>query len=664
MAEHASGTFYITTPIYYVNAQPHIGHAYTTIAADALARFHRLLGENVLFLTGTDEHGQKNLEAAKAAGVSPQEHVNSKAAEFRTLFERMHCRFDRFIRTTEEEHIRVVQEVFVRLREREDIYKGQYEGWYCMPCETYFLEKDLDQGKCPDCRRPVQRAQTEAYFFRTSAYGERLLRAIETQPKLIAPESRRNEVVAFIQQGLHDACISRTASPWDIPVPGDPAQTVYVWFDALVNYLTAAGYTQDEAKFAQWWPPQVQVMAKDILVRFHGTIWLAMLMALGLPLPERIFAHGWWLSADETRGEDARDRKIAKSAGDLVNPYEIAQQIAEVSGATTDVSVDALRYFLLREVTFGLDGVYKIEAVMQRFNDDLANDLGNLLNRTLPLVERFVGGVIPPPGPSAGALATEIGSAATKAYQALMEVDFSSCLAAIWQLLSAANRFIDERAPWDLHKAGKTAELQATLYDLLDCLRVVGIMVSPFMPVVAEEIWSQLGLSGLSSARWDDCVAGRLLAGGSIARSRPIFPRIDLRRASIQFQSPREKMKQERPASVQEGATATTEISIEEFARMDLRVGEIVAAQPIPGKDRLLELMVSLGTETRTVVAGIAQQFAPAVLLGKRVVLVANLKRAKIGGVESHGMILAAGEQEPLALVTLDGDCPLGTKVR
>ena len=661
------GRFYITTPIYYVNAQPHIGHAYTTVAADALARFHRLLGEEVLYVTGTDEHGQKNVEAARQAGVTPQEHVDAKAAAFRRLFEQMHCSFDRFIRTTEAEHTRVVQDVFARLRDSGDIYKGQYEGWYCVPCETHFLEKDLVDGKCPDCKREVRRAQTEAYFFRTSAYAERLLRAIEDNPNLIGPESRRNEVVSFVSQGLQDACISRKASEWDIPVPGDPEQTIYVWLDALVNYLTAAGYLQDEAQTAKWWPPDVQLLAKDILVRFHGTIWPAMLMALDLPLPARIFAHGFWLSADESRGDDVRDRKISKSKGDLVSPYETAAQLVDVSGCKIDVAIDAVRYFYLREMSFGLDGVFKLEAVMQRFNDDLANDLGNLLNRTLPLVERFTEGAIPTPGPGAGGLAEEIRAAAAGAREALVRLDLNAALAATWQLVGAGNRFVDERAPWDLHKAGKAAELDATLYDLLDCLRVVGILISPFMPTVAQEIWAQLGMGDYADrATWDDCVAGRLAPGGTIARSQPIFPRIDLRRAAARLESRREQepVREKAGGKPMADEAMPVEASIGDFARLDLRVAEITAAERVEGKDRLLKLTVSLGDETRTVAAGIAQQFPPETLVGKRVVLVANLKATKIGGVLSHGMILAAGEKVPLAIVTLDRDCPLGIKVR
>lgn len=654
------GKFYITTPIYYANAQPHVGHAYTTIAADVLARFHRLLGENVLFLTGTDEHGQKNLEAARELGITPQQLVDGKSAAYRELFQQMHCRFDRFIRTSEDEHVRAVQHAFDALRTTSDIYLGEYEGWYCVPCETYLLGKELLDGNCPDCKRPVSREKTEAYFFRTSKYAEALVQALEERPELIGPESRRNEVLAFVKQGLQDQCISRKVSDWDIPVPGDPDQAIYVWFDALVNYLTAAGYPGDSERMAERWPPDVQLMAKDILVRFHGTIWPGMLMALGLELPKRIVAHGWWLSEDEGRGDGAAERKLSKSRGDVVNPYETAQQIAGVSGARVNVAVDAVRYFLMREITFGLDGAFRVDSVMQRFNDDLANDLGNLLNRTLPLVERFTDGLIPEPGPAAGGLAEAIDQAREGAAGALHEVDFSGALTAIWQLVAAANRYIDERAPWDLHKAGKTVELEATLYDMLDTLRVVAIMVAPFMPTVAQEIWEQLGLSDLeTTASWSLCVVGRLPSGGKIRRGKPIFPRIDMRRTKAKLES------QQRRGTRSEPTTKKSDtVSIDEFAKMDLRVGKITAARKVPGKDRLLELEVSLAEETRTVAAGIAQEFPPEGLVGMQVVLVANLKPAKIGGIQSHGMILAAGEEKPLALVTLDRDCPPGTKVR
>lgn len=660
MSQEKAGRFYITTPIYYVNAPPHIGHAYTTIAADALARFHHLLGEDIFYLTGTDEHGQKNLEAARQAGITCQEHVDGISAQFRELFEQMHCRFDRFIRTTDEDHVRVVQRVFDRLRSTGDIYKGEYEGWYCVPCETFFLERDLDEGNCPDCKRPVAKTRTDAYFFRTSAYADAILKLLDDRPDFIQPESRRNEVIAFVEQGLQDACISRKASEWDIPVPGDPDQTIYVWFDALINYLTAAGFPEDEEKMRAWWPPDVQLVGKEILVRFHGTIWPAMLMALGLQLPGTIFTHGYLLSPDRKRGEDVFARKIAKRHGDLVNPFDVAKRVADVSGCKTAIAVDAVRYFLLREITFGLDGVFKVESVMQRFNDDLANDLGNLLNRTLPLVERFADGEVPEPGPAAGGLADEIAATAPQVERGMAALDFSSVLGAIWQLLAAANRYVDERAPWDLHKAGKRVELDAALYDMLDCLRVAAIMVSPFMPAVAEEILAQLGVSSPGDAlRWNQCVAGRLPARGKIRRGKPIFPRIDMRRTKARLES-----QSGGDESAEPEASQAETISIEEFARMDLRVGRIESAHTVPGKDRLLELEINLGDGTRTVAAGIAQEFPPDALIGKYVVLVANLQPAKIGGIRSHGMILAAGENKPLALVTLDRECPLGTKVR
>ncbi|HJN14327.1 MAG TPA: methionine--tRNA ligase, partial [Armatimonadota bacterium] len=623
-------------PIYYVTAAPHIGHAYTTIAADACARFQRLMGKDVFFVTGTDEHGGKNLEAARAAGISAQEHVDQQAAVYKRVFEESHCEFDRFIRTTEPEHVDLVQRIFQKLKDQGDIYKGEYEGWYCVPCETYLLDKDLQEGNCPDCKREVTRTTTESYFFRTSKYADRILKALEEKPDFIGPEGRKNEVASFIKRGLQDACISRKASEWDIPVKDDPDQTIYVWFDALVNYLTAAGYDPDDDATNEWWPASVQVMAKDILVRFHATIWPAMLMALDLPLPEVIFAHGWWLSPDESRGDDAAERKISKSRGDLVSPVEIAKDLAEISGARLDIAMDAVRYFVLSEVTFGLDGVFSIDAVMRRFNDDLANDLGNLLNRTLPLVERFVDGKVPDPGDGAGAAGDPIAKARDGAAAAMDKLDFSGALTSIWGLISFGNRYVDEKAPWDLHKEGKTAERDAVLYDLLDCLHAVALLVQPFMPMVAKEILAQLGLSDADGhTTWDSVAGGALAVGGEIKRDKPIFPRIDMKRPDAQAEAqPKPK---DKPKKAKKSEPETSEITFDDFMKLDFRVAEIIAAKNVEGKDRLLELPVSLGDETRTIAAGIAEQYPPETLVGKRVVLVANLKPAKIGGVESHG---------------------------
>jgi len=642
-------SFYITTPIYYVNDRPHIGHSYTTIAADVHARYHKLQGAPVLFATGTDEHGQKVARSAQVQGVEPQEFVDDVVGFFEQMWHRLHINYDRFIRTTDSHHIATVQHVFSQLRESDDIYLGEYKGWYCVPCETYLTEAELVDGCCPECGREVEQITEQAYFFRTSAYADRLLEHIESHPQFLQPKSRRNEVLSFIKEGLRDACVSRSRMEWDIPVPGDQSQSIYVWFDALINYLSQVGYPDELDEFNKWWPPQMQLLGKDILTRFHATLWLAMLMALNLPLPEVLFAHGWWIT-------DTGD-KMSKSKGNVLDPYEVSQELAEISGATTAVAVDSLRYFLLREVTFGLDGSFSWRALLSRFNADLANDLGNLLNRTLPLVERYLNGVVPEPGPGAGELGEEIQRIRTHIEQEMVQSNFSAVLAAIWELLAAANKFIDTREPWTLYKESKQVELEAVLYDVLDCIRVIAIMIEPFMPKASDEIWQQLGLQSARVEKcWEDCCALKLPSGIMVAPGRPIFPRVDIKRAMDQLQAEREE-EQEPPAA--------KTISIDEFKQVELCVGTIVEAYRIPGADKLLRLMVDVGeSEPRQIVAGIAQQFNPRELLEVQVVVVANLESATIHGVESHGMILAAGADEPEALVVTDSKCQPGTIIR
>lgn len=643
--------FYVTTPIYYVTAKPHIGTTYTTVAADAVARYQRMRGREVLFLTGSDEHAQKVVRAAQAAGLDARAFTDRVVTSYLDAWDRMKISYDRFIRTSEDEHREVVRHVFARLLENGDIYKDRYEGWYCVPCETYFPEDELLEGNlCPDCQREVEVLTEEAYFFRASAYGNELLRELEANPERIKPDSRRNEVLSFIRQGLQDTCVSRANQGWGVPVPGDEEHVVYVWFDALINYLTGAGYSVDDEKFAQLWPPDLQLMGKDILTRFHGSMWLAMLMALGVELPERLFAHGWWMSAE---GD-----KISKSRGNIVDPWAEAELLVEESGCTTDVAVDAVRYYLFREVTFGLDGSFSSEGLLGRFNSDLANDLGNLLNRTLPLVERFLDGTIEQPGPAAGELSATIDAVRARAEEGYASLDLRGMLEGVWELLAAANKFVDERAPWDLHKQGKKVELAAVLYDAVDAVRVAALMVAPIMPTVAEEIWRQIGLEDLGTPmRWDDCAAGKLPAGATVRRGRPIFPRIDLDRAR---QRAAAQAKQDKPQAEDEKM-----ISFDEFSRIDLRIARIVDADRVEGADKLLKLVVDAGEdEPRQVVAGIAESFSPRELIGETVVLVANLEPATIRGVQSQGMILAAGGDKPLALIIPDREVEPGEKVR
>lgn len=647
-----SKPFYVTTPIYYVNDAPHIGHTYTTVSADVVSRYHRMRGRPVLFVTGTDEHAEKVVRAAEAFGLDAQAFANRVVTAYHDAWQRMQISYDRFIRTTEDVHKQVVTRVFSELSEKGDIYKGQYVGWYCVPCETYLRQDELVDGRnCPECNRPVEELAQDAYFFRTSAYANDLLHQIEGRPELILPESRRNEVLSFIRQGLRDTCISRVNTGWGVPVPGDEDHVIYVWFDALVNYLTVAGYGLDQDTFARTWPPDLQLMGKDILTRFHATLWPAMLIALGLELPRTIFAHGWWMSAE---GD-----KISKSRGRVVDPQAEAELLVEESGCTRDVAIDSVRYYMLREITFGLDGTFSSEALLGRFNADLANDLGNLLNRTLPLVERYQDGEVRQPGPGAGCLGEQVQAAVSRAEPGFEGLDFCSVLQGVWELLASANKFVDERAPWDLHKTGKKVELTAVLYDLLDAVRVAALLISPVMPTVAAEIWRQLGLEEMGvEPSWDDCKVGQLPVGAKVQRGRPIFPRIDMERV-------RERAEEQARQAEQEGSGAQETISYEQFQNVDLRVVRVLDADRVEGADKLLKLQVDAGEEQpRTVVAGMAEQFGPRELIGRDLVLVANLEPATIHGVLSQGMILAAGEKQPVALIVADRECEPGERIR
>ncbi len=651
--EPGDKTRYITTPIYYVNALPHIGHSYTTVAADVIARYWRLRGLDVLFATGTDEHGQKVLTSAQAQGKHPQEFVDEIVAAYKAAWKAFHVSNDVFVRTTDPEHMAVVQGVFDRLRTTGDIYLGTYEGWYCVPCESYFREDELVEGNCPDCGRPVEQVAQSAYFFATSRYAEAILEHIRQHPEFIQPEARRREVVSFIESGLLDACVSRRRSEWDIPVPGDEAHSIYVWFDALLNYLTVAGYLHDEEEFARVWPPDVQLMGKDILPRFHATIWPAMLLALGLPLPKLLFAHGWWVTATADKSGLA---KMSKSLGNVVDPLRSAEALAVPSGANLDIAVDAVRYYMLREVTFGLDGTYSMDNVIERFNADLANDLGNLLNRSLPLVHRWFGGTLPDGELGATDLVDLAAKVRDRCETALETCDFRRGLEALWELIASGNKYLDEKAPWTLQRDGRMDEAAAVLRVVLDVARCSAIAVAPVMPVVAEEIWRQLGLSaaGVGMA-WDDFEIGRLPNGLAMGQPSPIFPRIDI--AKLQGSKDEKSQKEQAPVA--------ETVSFDDFRRVDLRAGKVLSAEPVPGADKLLKLMVDVGEEEpRQIVAGLAQRFGGDQLVGKNVVVIANLAPATIRGVESQGMILAAGEKEPVALVVLDPECPPGTKVR
>ncbi len=655
-------TFYITTPIYYVNDVPHIGNASTTVATDVIARFKRSQGYKVLFVTGTDENAPKVAEAAAAKGMSTQAFVDDIVPKFKEVWRHMHITYDDFIRTTEPRHRKVVEAAFTKLIDTGDIYKDVYKGWYCLSDETFFRETEVKDGLCPnpECRKAVKWVEEENYFFRLSAYGDRLLEYIEAHPDFLGPEFRKNEVVSFIKAGLRDACVTRKAYGWGIPVPGDPDQVIYVWFDALLNYLTVAGYLSDDKKFAQTWPADMQLMAKDIFVRFHSTLWLAMLMGLGIELPKKIFAHGFWTIEGE---------KISKSKGNAISPFKLADEIAAISGADIDIAVDAIRYFLLREVTFGLDGDFSVHGLIGRFNSDLANDLGNLLNRTLPLLHKNRAGIVPEPEAAdhdSQVLINLVTSTADEVAAYLDKLQFSDALGAIWAIVGTANKYMEHQAPWKLAKdEACSARLDTVLYTVLETVRSVAILIQPFMPAAAESIWAQLGIDEpLADQRWADAGTwGKLKPGTQTTEPKPIFPRIDIKALAAK-ETPEPAHKKEKKME-QEAAPQAEYLSFDDFKKVELKAGKIVEATRVPGADKLLQLKVDIGeAEPRPIVAGIAKWYSTEDLIGKEVVVVANLAPAKIRGVESRGMLLAADSADAAVLLTPDSEVPPGSTVR
>lgn len=636
-------TFYVTTPIYYVNDIPHVGNAYTTIIADVVARYHRLKGDDTFFLTGTDEHAIKVAAAAAEKGVPVQQYADELAERFKGVWQSLDIQYDDFIRTTEHRHKRVVEAIFTRLLDQGDIYRGEYQGWYCIPCETFLAEPELSDGACPECGRAVEWVQEENYYFRLSAYSDRLLEHIESHPQFLQPEFRKNEVVSFVRQGLRDVSITRNNKGWGIPVPGDPGKVIYVWFDALINYISAVGYIFDEERFARIWPADLQLMGKDIFVRFHCTFWPAMLMALGLEQPRVLFGHGFWT----VNGE-----KISKSKGNAISPAKLAEDLARESGASADVCLDAVRYFLCREVTFGVDGDFSIASLRNRFNSDLANDLGNLLNRTLSMLGRYFDGAIAEPGDYAGELRDLIARTADSARDSCDKLEFTRALESIWQMIGAGNKYVNDREPWTLAKQGKTVELAGVLYSALEVARAAAVLISPFMPATAREIARQLGVEAdFDSLRWGSAADVRPFAVGTKTRGpEPIFPRLA-------------DTKKEAPPVTQEAKNDAT-ISYEQFGKLDLRIAEVRSAERVPGADKLLRLQVSLGAEERQIVAGIAQWYEPETLVGRKIVLLANLEPATIRGVESRGMLLAADVDERAFVLQPDADVPAGSRVR
>lgn len=640
----AKKTFYITTPIYYPSDNLHIGHAYCTTVADAIARYKRLADYDVFFLTGSDEHGQKIQRKAQEKGVSPKAYVDNIVANFKLLWQKLSISNDDFIRTTENRHYEVVQTIFQKIYDQGDIYKASYEGWYCTPCETFWLERQLSDGNCPDCGRPVELLKEESYFFRMSKYQDKLLAYIEENPDFIQPISRRNEMINFIKGGLEDLCVSRTTFDWGIPVPFDTKHVVYVWFDALTNYITAAGYLHDRAKFAKYWPADIHLVGKEI-VRFHSIIWPIILMALGVELPKRVYGHGWLVVEGD---------KMSKSKGNVIDPLALIDEFG----------ADTIRYFLLREIMLGNDGNFSREALINRINADLANDLGNLLHRTLNMISRFNGGVIAAPGDKEAIDQELIQLAESTAaeYERSMErLEINTALKEIWALISRTNKYIDETGPWALAKdPAKKGRLNTVLYNLAEVLRIVSILISPFMPNTSPRIWQQLGIgSDLTAVRLADAKHWGLLPSGiTVAKAEPIFPRIEEKEEPAPVEAPKAKEVAAPAAQPQSG-----EVTIEEFAKMDFRVAKVLACEKVQGADKLLKLTVDLGSEQRTIVSGIAKHYSPEELVGKDVVMIVNLKPAKIRGIESRGMVLAASTDEKLALVTAAGMAP-GSKVK
>ena len=670
-------TYYITTPIYYVNGLPHVGSALSTLSCDVLARYHRLKGEQTYFLTGTDENATKVTQAAEKAGVPAMDFVDCLANAFKECWADLHIANNDFIRTTEPRHAHAVQEFFTRLLNKGYVYLDTYEGWYSVSDETFFRDSEVKDGIAIESGKPVTLVKEENYFFKLSAFTEPLLAHIEANPDWLLPEFRKNEVVAFLKDGLRDMCITRVNKGWGITVPGDDSKVIYVWFDAVINYLAATGWPQDP-NWENLWPADVHLVGKEIFVRFHATLWPAMLMALDLPLPKQVYAHGWWTVGGQKGG---------KSGASLPHPTRLAQFIAERSGAEPDLAVDALRYLLCREMNFGPDTEFTVENCLRRFNNDLANDLGNLLNRTINMMSRYYEGVVPEVDEPDAEIVALAESVCADYEKALSVFRLNDVLEVTWRLVGRMNKYIDEKAPWGLAKAANNGDAESakalarTLTACLEVTRIVALLVSPFMPSASAAIYQQIGIAEpIEAATWSDLAWGGLKVGVKVTAPKPLFPRIaeltveDSILYALGSANPPKSETEETskpvsetntPPATEAEAAVPNYISIDDFLKVELKVGEILAAEPVPNTTKLLRLTVqSDEDETRTILSGIAEYYTPEELVGRQIVLIANLQPRKMRGIESQGMLLAADINGRAVLLQPDNLVPVGSKVR